>query len=454
MMFSQFPPIYIIPPLLSFVVGISLAIVAIAKGKFKTENILFALVCIWWTLMPPVFISHHILTDEAKIISFERIIHCFYVFLPVIHLLFIHRILNIQRRWLVIVSFLLSALLSASTFTHYYIEGLYKYSWGYIAKGGIAFQVFGVYGFIILLYMLFCLIANLKNETNNVKRLSNSYIIMSFVVMGILTILNLPAINGTDLYPAGNFSFIPLAVLGYGVLRYHMLDIKSFLHITVVRVFSVILLMVPNWVIFYYARPYFSKMDNMLLFVIFSIWFLANYLYLTRVQTKIDDKFYRIKYRLKLSEIAFGEAVRAMNDPNMLVEKIRQTLKEALDFSSVTIFKRMDPTHPLIGPLGYQIPFDNVSESLLFNRDPFVDRSMLEGDPQYATVGEKVLKTFTSLKSVYMVPLFRDEKIIALYFLSGSSYVKITKDEIDFTKNILTAVSVKLAKLERTAEQK
>ena len=398
--------------------------------------------------MPPVFISHHLLTSKEQIISFERLIHFFYVYLPVIHLLFIHKILNIKRKSLVIISFILSFLLSLSTFTEYYIKGLYEYSWGYIAKGGIAFQIFGVYGFIVLIYMLYCLFASLKHETNSVKRLSNSYIIMSFAVMGILTILNLPAINGIDFYPAGNFSFIPLFVLAYGVLRYRMLDVKSFLHITLVRIIGLIIFLLPNWALFYYTRPYFSKIDNVLLFFLFSLWFFANYLYLTRVQTKLDDKLYRMKYRLKLSEVEFGETVRFIDDHNMLVEKIRLTLKETLDFSAVTVFKRLDPDGPLIGPLGYQISMNEAAENTLLQGDQFIDRSMIETNPQYSTISEKVLKTFNSLKSVYMIPLFQNEKLFALFFLSGSSYVKITKDEIDFTGNILTSVSAKLSELQ------
>lgn len=447
-MFTKFPPIYMVPPILSFIVGITLAIVSIAKGKLKSENILFSLICIWWSLMPPVFISHHLLTSEEKIIFFERLIHFFYVYLPVIHLLFIHKILNIKRRSIIISSIILSFLISLSTFTDYYIQGLYEYSWGYIAKGGIAFQIFGAYGFLVIFYLLYCLFDNLKRETDSVKRLSNSYMILSFIILGVLILSNLPAINGIDLYPAGNFIFIPLGFLAYGVLRYRMLDIKSFLHISVVRIFSLIIFLLPNWAIFYYTRPYFSKMDNVPLFALFALWFFANYLYLTRVQTKLDDKFYRMKYKLKLSEIEFSDNIRFVGSYKTLIEKVRLTLRDALELNSVTVFQRIDKGSSLVGPLGYQLDVDTGIEKLLFDDNHFIDRKTIETNPRFTSVSEKIVKAFSLLKSSYMIPLYKDEKLLALFFLKGSSYVKISKDEINFANNVLKSASGKLSELE------
>ena len=37
---------YILPPLLSLIVGITLAVISLVKGKFERDNILFSMVCI------------------------------------------------------------------------------------------------------------------------------------------------------------------------------------------------------------------------------------------------------------------------------------------------------------------------------------------------------------------------------------------------------------------------
>jgi len=447
-MLPKLPLIYIIPPGLSIIVGITLTIISVAKGKLKSENILFALVCLWSTLIPPIFISHYLLTGEKEITTFARFINFFYVYLPVIYLLFIHNILDIKRNYLIIISVILSFLLSISTFTNYYIHGLYVYNWGYISKGGIAFRIFGIYGFAVLVYMVYCLFDNLKHETDPRKRMSHSYMILSFVLSGVLTILNLPAINGINFYPAGNFNFIPLSILAYGVLRYRLLDIKSFIHITTVRVLSIVVILLPNWIIYHYARPYFLKADSGLLFFLFVMWFLANHFYITMVQTKIDDRFYRIKYRLKLAEMEFNEAIDTIRDYNDLVEKIRLTLRETLNFSSVTVFKRISRYGPLIGPLGYQFKIGSNIEKMLSQAGRFIDRQAIETDPQYAGISEHLLKAFDLLKTSYMIPFFQNQSLFALFFLSGSSYVQISREEIDFTNKILASASEKLPSLE------
>lgn len=448
-MLTKTPLIYIIPPGLSLIVGIALAIISIVKGKLKSENILFSLVCLWSTLIPTIFISHYLLDSEGEIITFARFINFFYVYLPVIYLLFIHDILNIKRNYLIIISIVLSFFLSITTFTDYYIHGLYQYNWGYISKGGIAFRIFGIYGFAVLVYMLYCLFDSLKRETDDITRLSNSYIIMAFVISGVLTVLNLLPIIGIDVYPAGNFGFIPLSILGYGVLRYRLLDVKSFLHITIVKVSSFLVILLPNWIIYYFARPYFLQMGRAFLFFLFVLWFFANHLYINKIQTKINDKFYRMKFRLKLSEMKFNEIISKIRDSNVLIEKTRLTLRETLGFSSVTVFKRMYSGGSLIGPLGYQIKVGSNIEKLLFNADHFIDHKMIENDPQYELISENLSKAFNSLKSSYMVPFFQKEDLFALFFLSGASYTKVSKEEIDFTNKILASASEKLQDLEK-----
>jgi hypothetical protein len=271
--------------------------------------------------------------------------------------------------------------------------------------------------------------------------------ILSFVLTGILTILNLPAIFGINLYPAGNFGFIPLSILAYGVLRYRLLDIKSFLHITTVRILSFAIILLPNAIIFYYARPFLSNIEGKLLFFLFVVWFLANHIYITKVQTKIDDKFYRMKYRLKLAEMDFNEAIMTIKDYNDLFEKMRLTLRETLNFDSGAVFKRINVGDPLVGPLGYQFKVGSNIEKLLSDANSFIDRNALEKDPQYAGISEHLTKAFNLLKTSLMVPFFQEQHLLALFFLSGPAYSLLTKDEIDFINKILEAASEKLPRL-------
>lgn len=179
--------VYIIPPTLAFVIGLTLAIISIVKGRVKgkimTENILFSLVCIWWScLLAPAFMSHHLFRgDEELILKIERVIHFFFVYVPVVNMVYFHRIMEVKRNYLIIICCIISFIISLFTPTEYYMYGLYSYNWGYIAKGGLAFNIYGLYGIIVILYMAVLVIGKHKRARNEIERRKIKYIAFSIL---------------------------------------------------------------------------------------------------------------------------------------------------------------------------------------------------------------------------------------------------------------------------------
>jgi len=153
-----------LPPLITLLTSIVIAGIAILKGKLKKENILFALFCLWYALLTPNFLGHFIIKDVNTILKMERSIHTLYVFIPFIGMLFYHTALNIKRTYLEIITFIVSAIFALLVHTPYYITDLLTYPWGHIAKGGIVFQIFGVYAFSVLIYGIVISILKLKQE--------------------------------------------------------------------------------------------------------------------------------------------------------------------------------------------------------------------------------------------------------------------------------------------------
>ena len=159
-------PIFLIPPTLSLVVSLFLAGLALIKGGRRAETRLFALMCVWWSLLCPAFISHFFFQDLSLLLAIERFIHFFYVYLPAITLVFFQRVVNQPYRCLLVVSFSLSFLISLTVPTDFYFNGHNRYSWGMIARGGPAFLFFGAYSFAVIGYSLICLYWRLRTETN------------------------------------------------------------------------------------------------------------------------------------------------------------------------------------------------------------------------------------------------------------------------------------------------
>lgn len=221
--------IFILPPLLYLITGLSLSAVTLMKGKKKFETRIFAILCLWFTLLSPVFISHFLFKGNVKLIMvIERSIHALYAFLPWIGIEFIYSITKYRNRTISITTFIASAIISASTFTDYYIYGLWEYPWGYIAKGGIMLQLFGALSFLMIVYAVVIFIRRFKIVTDKNERLKLKYLMFSMTVIAILTLLNIPAMNGINIYPPGNFSFIPMILMAWGIFRYDIIRVNRY----------------------------------------------------------------------------------------------------------------------------------------------------------------------------------------------------------------------------------
>ncbi len=221
--------IFIIPPILFLITGVSLGIFSLIKGKRQFENVLFALVCFWYSLIMPVFISHHIFKGNIDLImKIERSIHFLYVYGPAILVLFSHSLVNKKNRIIEIGAFAAGFLISLFVFTDYYFSGVWEFKWGYIAKGGIVLQIFGFYAMSSIAYSLVLSLKKLKTDIDQHTRLKIKYIMFAVLLIGILTSGNMAALNGIDFYPPGNFAFIPMIFMAWGIYRHDVIRINLY----------------------------------------------------------------------------------------------------------------------------------------------------------------------------------------------------------------------------------
>lgn len=177
----------------------------------------------------PAFISHHLFKGDIDlIIKIERTIHFFYVHLPAIGILFVHSIVDKKNRIIEAGAFVISFILSIFTFTEYYISGMIEYSWGYIAKAGIAMDLFGLFSLGFIIYSLILIINKMKTGLNEYTRLKIRYIMIALLIMSVLTLGNLFPMNGIDVYPPGNFAFIAMLFMAWGIFRYDAIKINLY----------------------------------------------------------------------------------------------------------------------------------------------------------------------------------------------------------------------------------
>ena len=215
--------------MLFLLTGITLAVFSILKGKRQYQNVLFALICFWYSLLMPVFICHHIFKGNiALLMNIERTVHVLYVYGPAILILFAHSLVDKKNRIIEAGAFLISFLISLFVFTDYYFTGLWEFNWGYIAKGGVVLQIFGVWAMGSLVYSFILSVKRLRTDIDNHTRLKIQYIMFAILTIGFLTLGNMFALNGINVYPPGNFAFIPLLFMAWGIYRHDVIRINMY----------------------------------------------------------------------------------------------------------------------------------------------------------------------------------------------------------------------------------
>jgi len=439
--------IYIIPPLLSIALGWTLATVSVIKGKFRTENILFSLVCIWWTLMPLIFCSHHLFKGNIELImKIERSFHFLYVYMPAIIFLYLQKSFDLNKKYFVAASFIFSFCISLFVPTKYYISGLYTYNWGYSAKGEIVFVIFGAAAFAHLLYFIWFFIGKVKNVKNHTERLKLKYILLSFIASAILMVFNVPAINGIDFYAYGNFMFIPLTLLAYGVLRYRLMDIKSVLHITLIWGIISSLILIPNIFIFILIKPHLYKMDNAIFFFFLLTWFLVNYFYFKKIKPFIDKTFNKQKFNLIKAEIEFVENISFLKTLDTLIELFMSALVTNLSFKNITFLIRTGDGLVFKSQTGDIYKLDPELSHWFITDDHYIELDMVKTNPYYSSIIEKMDEVFQRFNCSYILPLVRNNEMIGIAFAGERLNLKnINSNEVRFLESIKRSMAISIS---------
>ena len=439
--------IFMIPPLLSLAIGLSLAILSIVKGKLRRENILFSLICIWWScLLAPAFIAHNLFRgEEDLILSIERVIHFFFVYAPVVSLAYLNEVMRLKKKYLIWLTAVISFAISLFTPTQYYFTGLYSYSWGYIAKGNIVFNIFGAYGMIVIAYLAFEGIRKLRTETNYIMKIKIKYIVFSLLASAILTLGNIPAINGIDFYPLGNLNFIPLAILAYGVLRFRLMDIRSILHITVVWGVVSSMVIIPNIFLLIYFWPSIIRLGINQIVLIAVVWFAVNYLYMRKVQPFIDQLFNKRKFNLNLVGSQFIEEIAHLRSYEDLVREFTDILRKKLSFTDFHIIRRNEQSGTYTLKSGEFLNLGDDIKSWFLQNNDLVNKSLIETDPIYLPIRNELLGIFRSLNCEFILPFIHNGKIIGIMTMpERTNLQQLTLDEMRFVNNLKNSVMIAL----------
>ena len=434
--------LYLIPPIVSIYLATCLAIISVYKSK-RALNFLFSLLCFAWVLSSTAQIAHLFTSTTEKHILIERLTHAFYCFSPLIHVLFFHKLMAIRRRKLSIALLCISSFFSLLTFTDFYIYGLREFNWGHVAIVGPGFFFLLFYSGCVLIYIVSCAAATLIYEQNHILKLKLKYALISVLSAYTLTIFNTLPLIGYDLYPLGNFIFIPLLFLAYGILRYRILNIKSVLYIIFQYCLEFALLALANMIILISCRDLIKDIPVLILGIAGSVWFYINYYYKTQARRFINFIFNESKTRLNKAENKFIENILLLKDIDGLIEQFIKVLDETLKLTLADFFI-MTPTKDCFQTTkGKQLETDSETINWFIKTKHLIEKNMVSTNPYYDSCREQLLKIFNDHNCSVIIPMVQYDELVGIA-LFKSQTTGVTRDEVQFINNIKQFVVIAL----------
>jgi serine phosphatase RsbU (regulator of sigma subunit) len=438
--------IYILLPALSLLAAYFLAAISITRKNFKEENLHLALICIWWSLLSWPFIWHNLETDINIIINVERAVHSLYVFVPAISLNFFYVVTESQEKPFLRLCFAISFILMILAQTDYYFYGFRYYQWGMIAKGDWAFDIFAFYGAVVSLYILRMFVVKLRETTNPLKRIKFKYLFISYFISVLITMSNIPAMNGYDFYPLSNLMFIPAGIMTYGVLRYKIIDISRVMEYFSFWFILSSLMVLPNIFIFLKIREIFNYISALELFILFVIWFIVNYFYYNKAQPIVNKIINKRTIELKEKAKELFKNIFSLKGIDELTTELSFKISEALMIQKCKIYTASDDEFRFQKDLGTIEIDKKILQILKTNQELYFQKSAMEIHKKDSDELNSILSLLKQEESEYLIPLENRGEIIALIFLSEKKDMRqFSQPEINFIKNIKVYASVALA---------
>jgi hypothetical protein len=223
--------IYSIPPLLSATILFILFLMGVFKARMSRTNLLFSLICLVGCLLNMDKTVLTVVHDKTLAMGVSRIDHIFLVFIVPLYLHFTILATG-YRSWLPLAKIFygISFLLVPLTQHPLYLTHIRQFYFGFFAVSGPLFNIFGAFSVLSVTLSLFLLFKNLREEKIPIKKTRIKYILLSFGLAAFLTHFDVVIGKGYEIFPIGNFVFVPMCLMGYAIYRHDVMEWKIFLN--------------------------------------------------------------------------------------------------------------------------------------------------------------------------------------------------------------------------------
>ncbi|MDO9567721.1 MAG: hypothetical protein Q7J15_13435 [Candidatus Desulfaltia sp.] len=196
-----------IPPFLTLCCFLGLAVLTVIRGHRTKINILFFITCILGSFLYIDILFVFNVKSTGLALTISRIDHFFIIYSFPVYIHFFHSYLNVYGKiWLIRLAYAFAFILMWFIPTPLYIESMQKHSFGFFARGGVLYPLFGVVFLCVTIIILTLIFQAIRNEKSNIQKNRLKYVFAGFGVMGVMNGLNVLPILGYSVYPPGCFS--------------------------------------------------------------------------------------------------------------------------------------------------------------------------------------------------------------------------------------------------------
>ena len=335
--------IYSIPPFLTLCCFVSLATLTIVRGRRTKINFLFFTICLLGSfLYIDILFAFNVKSAETALLI-SRADHFFIVYLFPVYIHFFHTYLNIsERKGLIWGSYGCAFILMCFTPSPLYITSMQKHYFGYFAKGGILYPIFGLAGLLVTIYVLVQIHLTIRKETSNAQKNRLKYLFAGFGIMGLLNGLNFFPIYGYSIYPPGNLSFIPLIIFAIGLFKHDLLDMGILIKKSLIYSLLTAFLTCLYALIIIIADKIFKDFnfsDSIYFPVLFFL--LIAFVFgplKSKIQVWIDRIFYKGKYDYQQTIKHVSKMIVSVLDYSDISKQLMNTVADSMQVNYSALF--------------------------------------------------------------------------------------------------------------------
>ena len=460
---------YSIPPLLTLACFFGLGVLSVLRGRYTRVNILFRMLCVLGCFLYTDIVLIFNVRSAAAALWISRIDHFFIVYTIPVYIHFFHAYLGIEkRRWLIRIAYGYAFVLMCFTPTPLIIESMQQHYFGYFGKGGMLYPFISAGVGFASLYSLVQIHLAIGTAENNSRKNRLKYVFAGFGFMGLMNGMNVLPLQGYDVYPPGNLSFLPLIVFAFGIFRHDLLDMGILLRKSLLYSILTVSLTLLYTLIIIAAEILLKRHD-----IADSVWFpILFFIFIvvvfgplkTWVQSLIDHVFDKDKYNYRKTIRHVSRTIVAMLDYKQIARLLLNTIADAMKIDSCVLFLIESPR---AGFSRFSFPLRmNASERTDdFNRESALVKYMqkqgrpvvrirLTGD-SVAPGMEDVLADMDTLDAQIALPMFFEQRLNGFIALgekkSGDMY---SREDLDLLETLAgqSALAVENARSYRRIE--